>query len=142
MYRSAFRTSAVLAAAILVAVSASLTPASSQVCQSGMEPWEGYWLYFGRNQDGREVVSDLAWEEFLVDTVSTTLPDGYTVFDARGQWRNSAGNTERERTKVLNVVFPPDADGWNRVQNIASAYQQRFGQEIVLKVSENVCVAF
>lgn len=142
MHRRYFKTCAALAVTLLLAASAFLLVASSRDCQEGMESWEGYWLYFGRNRDGKEVVSESEWEDFLATTVSTVLPDGFTLFDARGQWKTSAGHIERERTKVINVVIPRGADGWNRVKKIASDYQERFGQEIVLKVSEEVCVAF
>lgn len=135
-------TGAAMAALVLLATASSSVSASAHGCPEGMENWEGYWLYFGRNVDGREVVGDHEWEEFLAGTVSRVLPDGFTVFGARGQWRTNAGVIERERTVVVNVVIPPGADGWSRVQDIASEYQEQFGQEIVLKVSESVCVAF
>ncbi len=142
MHRRNFRTCVALAAALLLAAPTIPAAASSHGCQEGMEAWEGYWLYFGRNRDGKEVISEYDWEDFLATTVSTVLPDGFTLFDARGQWKTDSGVIERERTKVINVVIPKGADGWNRVKQIGRAYRERFGQEFVLKVSEEVCVAF
>ena len=45
-------------------------------------------LFFGRNIKGRQPLTDAEWAEFAVQTITPNFPDGFTVFDGEGQWRN------------------------------------------------------
>ena len=45
----------------------------------------------GRGGDAGEVVDDAAWASFLADTATPRFPNGLTVLDARGQWRDPGG---------------------------------------------------
>src|SRR5690242_7958401 len=63
-------------------------------------------LFFGRNREGREIVSDSAWTVFLRDEVTPRFPEGLTVLQSRGQWRDSTGHIEREAGYVLTLLHP------------------------------------
>ena len=66
-------------------------------------------LYFGRNKpDGKEV-SRKEFDEFLSRFVTERFPDGLTVLKGRGQFLNSNGDVERERSVVLILLYPTSA---------------------------------
>ena len=62
-------------------------------------------MMFGRNVGNRLVVSDQAFAQFLAAEVTPRFPDGLTVIDARGQWRDGAGALVREPAKVVLLVL-------------------------------------
>ena len=54
-------------------------------------------LFFGRGIKGRAPLSGAEWAEFAAQTITPNFPDGFTVFDGEGQWRNPADRTHRPR---------------------------------------------
>lgn len=92
---------------------------------------------------GRSRVSEARWSRFLAAEVTPRFPDGFTVFDARGQWRapGSAG-ISRERSKVLTIAMPPSADNDERLRQIVEAYKVRFKQQSVGLIVRPACVSF
>ena len=96
-----------LAAALLglIALTAAAAAQPSLQCTGAQKPWMVAELLFGRGN-----VSDFNWDRFLAAEVTPRFPDGLTVYDARGQWRNpQSGTISRERTKVVMIAMPPDA---------------------------------
>lgn len=88
------------------------------------------------------MVSEEAWRSFLAEEVTPRFPDGLTVLDAAGQWRDGSGAIERERTKLLLVLAPPGEDALQRTDEIADAYRRAFSQSSVLQVVTEACVSF
>ena len=88
-------------------------------------------LYLGRGSPQGEV-GDEAWNRFVADTVSVRFPAGFTVFDARGQWRADDGQVQREATQVLEIVHDGAPAAQARIAAIAAEYRRRFAQEAVL----------
>ena len=115
---------------------------AGSTCAEGTEPFVKYELFMGLNSQSGEVVADAAWAAFLEDSVTPRFPDGLTVFDARGQWRNSEGLVLKERSKVLVILAPPGEDGMRLTGEIADEYKLRFNQESVLRVVSDVCATF
>ena len=101
-----------------------------------------YELFMGRNSQSGEVVDDAAWAKFLEDTVTPRFPDGLTVLDAQGQWRDSEGLVQKERSKLLVVLAPPGDDGMRLISEVSDEYKRRFNQESVLRVESDACVSF
>lgn len=100
-------------------------------------------LILGRNIGATEAVSDEDLRAFLDREVTTRFPDGFTVHDGAGQWRDTAAaELVRERAKVLIVVMPNDGDGRRRLQAVAQAYKARFKQQSVLLMMTPTCAAF
>ena len=131
------------AALALFAFAAVPTLAADEApCPPGTEPFAEYRLFFGRSQGAVEVVSEAAWRAFLANEVTPRFPDGLTVLDAAGQWRDGSGEIVRERTKLLLVLAPPGGDAMQRTDEIAEAYKQAFGQSSVLRVVTPACVSF
>ena len=130
------------AASVAVWTGALAHAADAPACPDGTERFAEYSLYFGRGKGGTEVVSDEAWTRFLAGVVTPRFPDGLTVLDGAGQWRNAAGKIEKERSKLLVVIAPLGADSLRRTEEIAQAYKRSFGQESVLHVISTVCASF
>jgi hypothetical protein len=96
-------------------------------------------LYFGLGKpDGS--VSELEWQMFLRDEVTTRFPDGLTVWDASGQWKADKG-LQHERTKVLLLVHPDSTVAGQAISSLISSYRKAFQQESVLWETAKVCVA-
>jgi len=117
---------------------AQVAPAPS--CPAGSQAWVREQLYFGRGlADGGEI-SDSAWRVFLEAEVLPRFPDGLTLFDASGQWRNHAGMVVREHTWVLLVYHPPVEAAERAVVAVAEAYKRAFAQEAVLRDRDMTCI--
>ena len=129
-----------LAFAGMMVAACTVPPAPS--CPEGADQWVKYQFFMGRSNQTGEVVDDAAWAAFLGDTVTPRFPDGLTVFDARGQWRDSEGQIKKERTKVLVILAPPGEDGLRLIGEISDEYKRRFSQESVLQVVYDTCVTF
>ena len=128
----------VLVAGLLAACSGT----AGVACPEGTERFVEYQLFLGRSGTDGEVVDDAAWEGFLADTVTPRFPGGLTVLDARGQWRGSSGEIQKERSKLLVILAPP-GDGVPRLINeVTEEYKRRFDQESVLSVVGDACVSF
>ena len=112
------------------------------VCPQGTEHWAEYRLYFGRDRDGVEVVSDREWAVFIQDVVTPHFPDGLTVLDGQGQWQTIGGAIEGERSKVLVVLAPLDSEAPAKLAVIANGYKGLFGQESVIQTIDSACTSF
>ena len=100
-------------------------------CSSG---WRG---------GGVEPVSRPEWEAFAAATVTPRFPEGFTVLEGRGQWRNPAtGMVAREDTVVLLVVAPHGPETLRRLDEVAAGWRRRFLQQSVGIVTAPVCAAF
>ena len=107
-------------------------------CSGAQKPWMVADLLFGRTH-----VSEARWARFLADEVTPRFPDGFTVFDAKGQWRAPGGEKiARERSKVVTIAMPPAADNDERLQKIIEAYKARFRQQSVGLIVRPACVSF
>ena len=118
--------------------------AAPQPCPAGAGPATIAEAYFGRNVKTRAPVTDAEWARFMADTVTPAFPDGLTVLDGLGQWRNAAGTISREDSKVLLLVLPgqDQAAAAARLAPVTAAWKARFAQESVLTVFRAGCAAF
>ncbi|MCY4578982.1 MAG: DUF3574 domain-containing protein [Chloroflexi bacterium] len=133
---------AVVMTVAMVLIAACVPLPADVPCAEGSERYDEYRLFFGRNIGNAEGVSDEDWRGFLADTVTPRFPDGLSVFDAAGQWRDSQGSVVRERSKMVLILAEPDSDALTRLDEIADEYKRRFSQESVLRVVDSACVAF
>ena len=113
-------------------------------CPEGWDQVTEYRLYFGRSDatGAPDAVSNEAWAQFLSDTVTPRFPDGLTVTDGAGQWRNDAGEILKEQAKVLILLVWPDDSALSRINEIADEYESRFNQDSVLLTSAPSCASF
>jgi hypothetical protein len=100
-------------------------------------------LFFGRGMKGRALVSDAEWAEFATQTVTPNFPEGFTVFDGEGQWRNpQTGQIVSARTKILIVAAERTPDLAQRLLAVIDAYKARFRQQSVGIITRDSCAAF
>lgn len=118
--------------------------AAPQSCPAGAGPVTIAEAYFGRNVKHRAPVTDAEWARFMQEVVTPAFPDGLTVLDGTGQWRNAAGQISREDSKVLLLVLPgqDQATASARLAPVMTAWKTRFAQESVLTVFRAGCAAF
>ena len=133
-----------LLAAILVlpllGISATAQPLA---CSAPLKPQQVAELLLGRKIGDRLGVSETQFLNFLDREITPRFPDGLTVYDARGQWRDGDRNRiVREPSKVVMIVLPGKAEDMARLSEIAEAYKKRFKQQSVGSVLRPACVSF
>ncbi|HEY6704742.1 MAG TPA: DUF3574 domain-containing protein, partial [Xanthobacteraceae bacterium] len=96
-------------AAGLVLVLALAGGADAQLlgCLGGQRPSQVAELMFGRNIGGRLGVNEADWNRFVDREITSRFPNGLTMFNAAGQWRDEATNKiVREPSKLVQIVLP------------------------------------
>jgi hypothetical protein len=100
-------------------------------------------LYFGRSVSGRAAISDTEWRDFRDRVITPALPDGYTVLDGQGAWRNPHSNTTiSEATKILVVALPDAPESQSVINGIRSNWEHRFHQYVVGMTVQTGCGSF
>jgi hypothetical protein len=100
-------------------------------------------LMFGRKIGDRIGVSETQWAGFVDREITPRFPDGLTVLNAAGQWRDpDRKRIVREPSKLVQIVLPGNADDFDKLGAIAQAYKQRFRQQSVGTIVRAACVAF
>ncbi|MCH4897353.1 DUF3574 domain-containing protein [Pseudomonas sp. B707] len=124
-------------------------PASSTLQGDATRPAQAQWvrteLYFSVGPlEGQEgVVSPARWREFLDQEVTTRFPDGFSVFDAYGQWKDhDAKVPERLATKVIVILHESSAKRESDIEAIRLAYKRITGDLSVLRLSQPAAVSF
>jgi hypothetical protein len=119
------------------------SPANAQTdCRLG-KPQQVAELMFGRKIGDRIGVSEAQWSRFVDREITPRFPDGLTVFDTKGQWRDRDRNRiVREPSKLVSIVLPGKAEDEARLNEVAAAYKRRFQQQSVAIVVRGACVAF
>ncbi|WP_247843138.1 DUF3574 domain-containing protein [Pseudomonas sp. MWU12-3103b] len=124
-------------------------PASSTLQGDATRPAQAQWirteLYFSVGTvDGKEgAVSPARWRAFLDKEVTSRFPDGFTVFDAYGQWRDhGAKEPERLSTKVIVILHENNPQNAGNIEAIRLAYKRITGDLSVLRLSQPADVSF
>jgi len=97
--------------------------------------WSRHEIYFGE-------VPAAQWDQFVEDTITPEFPDGFTVVEAAGQWREASGRIIRERSHLLMIIAQDPAGTHAKLQKISDQFKARFGEETVLMVQSAVQVEF
>ena len=98
---------------------------------------------FGRNIGNRIGVSEAEWSRFVDREIVSRFPDGLTVFNAAGEWRDRTSNKiVREPSKIVQIVLPGTTEDMSRLNEIAEAYKARFKQQSVGMIVRPACVSF
>ena len=92
-----------LAIAGVLALAASARTSLAQPplqCTAGLKPLAVAELFFGGNVGSRTGISNAEFNRFVASEITSRFPDGLTVLDAHGQWRDPARMTlAREASK-------------------------------------------
>jgi hypothetical protein len=129
--------------ALLVAASGTAASAQQLACHGVEQPREIAELVFGRRIGSRGAVGEAAWRRFVAREITPRFPEGITLIDASGQWRDPAsGRIVREPATIVIIAMPGKPDDHERVDEIAGAYKTRFQQRSVGIMIRAACVSF
>jgi hypothetical protein len=98
-------------------------------------------LFFGLSS-ARGPINEAEWDEFLRDIVTPRFPDGFTYWEANGQWRGADNRLVRERSMVLQVIHPDTHQAELAIQEIILRYEGKHEQDSVLRVRDIVTAWF
>jgi hypothetical protein len=112
-------------------------------CPAGETPMLHVRIYFGQTEADGKPIAAAAWEDFLATTVTPRFPGGFTVYDARGQWRNLESKAiGREPSKIVEVDQRDTPKLHASIAQIRKAYRDRFHQQTVGLVTLPACASF
>ena len=112
-------------------------------CHGAQQPKQVAELLFGRDIGRRLGVSEGAFAHFVARELTPRFPDGLTITDATGQWRDPAGGVPvREPTKRVEIVLPGNADDQAKLDAVVTAYKRVFRQHSVVIIVRPACVSF
>ncbi|MWA10417.1 DUF3574 domain-containing protein [Streptomyces sp. BA2] len=119
------------------------TTTTSQVSR-GQAYTETRLLFGTERPDGGPDVTDKQFMRFIDKEVTPSFPDGLTVQDGRGQWRDSNGKIERERSYELILLYPT-SQAHRRdalIEDIREDYVKKYEQDSVARLDDRVRVDF
>jgi hypothetical protein len=123
--------------AALLAFHASHAAAQAVACTPPQEPMLDIELMLGRGK-----ANESRWAQFLAREVTPRFPDGLTVYETTGQWRDPATSMIiREKSRVLRIIVPADTAP-DKLAAVAEAYKKQFRQKSVGIVTRQVCASF
>lgn len=114
-----------------------------QACIPGQQPMLSAELLFGRKVGDRIGVSEAAFRRFVDEDVTPRFPDGLTILDASGQYRDrERGMLIREPSKLVLITTPDEAGNRDKLVAIAEAYKRGFSQQSVGLILKPACASF
>jgi hypothetical protein len=127
-----------LAATASVGLLSSPLSAQALSCTLPQKPMRDVELLLGRGK-----ASDARWRSFLAREVTPRFPDGLTVYETTGQWRDPARKlVVREKSRVLRIIVAADEGTNDKIAAMADAYKKQFSQKSVGIVTRSACVSF
>ncbi|MFD7620849.1 DUF3574 domain-containing protein [Streptomyces sp. NPDC059802] len=102
-------------------------------------------LFFGTERpDGGPDVTDRQFLAFIDEEVTPRFPNGLTIQDGRGQWRDSNGVIERERSYELTLLYPVSEARVRdaQIERIRDAYEKAYAQDSVARLEERTTADF
>lgn len=100
-------------------------------------------LFFDRDIAGRKPLTDAEWTAFVAAAILPNFPEGFTVFDGEGRWRNPRTGLESGgRTKILLVAARRRGDLAQRLMAVIDAYKTEFRQQSVGLITRDSCADF
>ena len=99
-------------------------------------------LLFGMSRSSGPDITESEFQSFIDDQVTPRFPDGLTVLNGKGQFRDSSSTIVQEKAKLLILLYPFTRTSSKKVDEIRSEYLTMFQQESVLRTDEEQCVSF
>jgi len=142
--RNEFRWRGFISLILLAGAYAGSVRAQEAVCPfPGQKPMLVIQMFFGRSVPHRHPVTSAEWSGFLKHSVTPLFPDGFTVYDAYGQWLSPQTHAvSRDPTKVIVIATADTADVRAKVADVSESYRRLFHQESVGVISLTECGAF
>jgi hypothetical protein len=104
--------------------------------------WTRTELFFGSSTPGGGAVTEQQFKTFVDREVTPRFPQGLTLLSGYGQFRDSHGFLQQERSMLLILVYPRSSDTSSKIEQIRDAYKSEFRQESVLRIDSGASVAF
>jgi hypothetical protein len=98
-------------------------------------------LYFGLAKPAG-TITERQWKVFVREDITPRFPQGFTIWEAHGQWRGADGRINQERAKVLLLVHANSVAAREALSALVESYKNSFQQESVLWETAVVCAAF
>jgi hypothetical protein len=135
---------ALLALALTLSACANLLPPPGPNCAVLRgSPMLQRTVFLGKSIPNRQPLSRQEWDTFAAEVITPRFPDGFTAFEARGQWRNPAsGIIISEDTTVLIVAADNSPATLRKLDEISAKYRNRFNQLSVGLITAPACGAF
>lgn len=112
-------------------------------CTAGLKPMTVAELYFGGNVGSRVGISEGEFNRFVASEITSRFPDGFTVLNAQGQWRDPQRMTlAREASRMVIIAFSEGSADDGRLQKIMEVYKDRFNQKSVGILVRTACGSF
>lgn len=87
-------------------------------------------------------MTERMFKRFLANEVTPRFPDGLSVIDVAGQFRDDRGRIIREPSKLLVLLVPDRGAAAGKIAAVIDRYKHRFSQQSVLRTERPVCLAF
>jgi hypothetical protein len=128
---------------LIAAVTGVVAQTAAPSCRGTQQPKQIAELLFGRDIGNHVGVSESDFTRFVAREMTPRFPDGLTVTDAMGQWRDrDSGRIVREPSKHVEIVLPGNDDDEARLDAIAAAYKRAYYQQSVGIIVRAACVSF
>src|SRR3954463_8708856 len=126
------------AAAIGLLAPMSDPAAQGASCTAPLKPMLDIEFLLGRGKG-----SEARWRAFLAREVTSRFPDGLTIYETTGQWRDPTRKIiAREKSRVLRIIITADEAANDKIAAVAAAYKKQFAQTSVGIVTRPACVSF
>lgn len=100
-------------------------------------------LLFGRKIGDRVGVGETDFRRFVDQEVTPRFPDGLTILDASGHYRDrERGRLIREPSKLVLIATSDESANREKLAGIAEAYKRRFSQQSVGLILKPACASF
>jgi hypothetical protein len=124
-----------------LALTACSTAEQTHACLAGKPAVETQ-LYFGLSK-AHGVVTAREWQSFVERVITPRFPQGYSVAEVRGAWLSKeAKRTISENSKLLIRVHDGSAADNDAINAVIDSYKRAFAQESVMRIDQDICVAF
>ena len=111
-------------------------------CRSS-QPWQQTTLYFGLRTKEGDLISDSAWNVFVVRQVNPVFSSGFTVIHGEGSWMDARTNRlVTEPVRIVIHVHKRNSRLAAGIDSLRAFYKKNFLQSSVLRVDKKVHVHF
>lgn len=112
-------------------------------CPYSLLEWRETKLFMGLSRSGGGAVSKHEWEKFVADNFVSRFPNGFTIVETTGYWRDETTKaTVYENGKQVVILHEATPALETTINEIAEKYRSRFDQQSVLISSSRANVRF
>lgn len=99
-------------------------------------------LYFGLSKPNGSSISEESFQAFANTVIAKAFTEGSTIINGKGQWLGHNGQLVSEPSKILIVLSKLTPERSKKIEIIREKYKKYYQQEAVMRVDEQLKVAF